>query len=64
MKEAAERQREAIFQKLAQEEEARRLAAESLEKMRNDLHVEEQEEKARAQERADFEKKIRQKEEL
>lgn len=41
MKEAAERQRDAIFQKLAQEEEARRTAAENLEKMRNDLHVEE-----------------------
>jgi len=47
MKEAAERQRDAIFQKLAKEEEERRLASESLEKMRNDLHVEEQEEKAR-----------------
>ena len=47
MKEAAERQRDAIFAKLAAEEEQRRMASESLEKMRNDLHVEEQEEKAR-----------------
>jgi len=47
MKEAAERQRDLIFQKLAREEEERRVAADSLEKMRNDLHVEEQEEKAR-----------------
>ena len=47
MKEAAERQRDAIFAKLAAEESARRMASESLEKMRNDLYVEEQEEKAR-----------------
>jgi len=64
MKEAAERQRDAIFQKLAKEEEERRLASESLEKMRNDLHVEEQEEKARRQEAAEYHKKIQQKEEL
>jgi hypothetical protein len=47
MKEAAERQREAIFAKLEREETERRLKSESLEQMRNDLHVEEQEEKAR-----------------
>ena len=41
MKEAAERQRDAIFQKLAKEEAERRHASESLEAMRNDLHVEE-----------------------
>ena len=50
MKEAAERQREAIFKKLEAEELERRNAQESLEKMRNDLHVEEQEEKARQKE--------------
>ena len=64
MKEAAERQREAIFNKLAAEEKQRREEKDYVENMRNELQVELQEEKARAQERADYEKKIRQKEEL
>jgi hypothetical protein len=39
MKEAAEAQREAIFQKLAAEEAARRAETEYVENMRNDLYV-------------------------
>lgn len=64
MKEAAEAQREAIFQKLAAEEAARRAETEYIENMRNDLYVQETEEKARAMERAEFEKRQRQKQEL
>ena len=48
MKEAAEAQRDAIFQKLAEEEAARRAEAEYVENLRNDLQVQEMEEKARA----------------
>ena len=47
MKEAAEAQRNAIFDKLAGEEAARRQEAEYIEGLRNELQVEEQEEKAR-----------------
>jgi hypothetical protein len=54
MKEAAEAQREAIFQKLAAEEAARRAETEYVENMRNDLYVQETEEKARANERAEY----------
>ena len=57
MKDAAEAQREAIFQKLAEEEAARRAEAEFLENLRNDLQVQQLEEKAREQERRDAEKK-------
>mmetsp|Transcript_35850 Transcript_35850/g.54976 ORF Transcript_35850/g.54976 Transcript_35850/m.54976 type:complete len:151 (-) Transcript_35850:271-723(-) len=64
MKEAAEAQRNAIFQKLAKEEAARRAEAEYVENLRNDLQVQEMEERARAQEREQAEKKFRQKEEL
>ena len=61
MKEAAEEQRDMIFKKLAEEEAHRRAEAEYLENLRNELQVQEMEEKARGQERADEEKKIRQK---
>lgn len=50
MKEMAEAQRDAIFQKLAQEEAERRAQATYVENLRNDLQVEELEEKARAAE--------------
>lgn len=50
MKEQAEAQRDAIFQKLAQEEAERRAQATYIENLRNDLQVEELEEKARAAE--------------
>jgi hypothetical protein len=50
MKEMAEAQRDAIFQKLAQEEAERRAQATYIENLRNDLQVEELEEKARAAE--------------
>lgn len=46
----AEAQRDAIFQKLAQEEAERRAQATYIENLRNDLQVEELEEKARAAE--------------
>ena len=59
MKEAAEAQRESIFKKLAEEEAQRRAEAEFVENLRNDLQVQEAEERARAQERADNEKKMR-----
>lgn len=64
MKEAAEAQREAIFRKLAQEEAERRAKAEYIENLRNDLQTQEAEEQHRAKERADAEKKLRQKAEL
>jgi hypothetical protein len=48
MKEAAEAQRDSIFQKLAEEEAARRAQAEYIENLRNDLQVQEMEVKARA----------------
>jgi hypothetical protein len=51
MKEAAEAQRDAIFQKLSAEEAARRAEYEYIQNMRNDLQVQEQEERARAAER-------------
>lgn len=50
MKEDAEAQRDAIFQKLAQEEAERRANATYIENLRNDLQVQEMEEKARAAE--------------
>ena len=64
MKEAAEAQRDAIFKKLAAEEAARRAENEYVENLRNDLQVQELEEKFRAAERSDAEKRMRQKEEL
>ena len=64
MKEAAEAQRDAIFKKLAAEEAARRAENEYVENLRNDLQVEELEEKFRAAERNDAERRQRQKEEL
>lgn len=64
MKEAAEAQRDAIFKKLAAEEAARRAENEYVENLRNDLQVQELEEKFRAAEKADAEKRQRQKEEL
>lgn len=48
MKAAAEAQRDAIFKQLAEEEAQRRAEAEFIENMRNDLYVQEQEEKAQA----------------
>ena len=47
MKMAAEAQRDAIFKKLAAEEAARREQAEYVENLRNDLQVQEMEEKYR-----------------
>lgn len=64
MKEAADAQRDAIFNKLAAEEAQRRAEAEYIENLRNDLQVQEMEEKARAAERAEAEKRYRQKQEL
>ena len=58
MKEAAEAQRDAIFQKLSEEEARRRAEYEYIENMRNDLQVQEQEERARAAERAEKNKTI------
>ena len=64
MKEAAEAQRDAIFKKLAAEESARREESEYVEGLRNNLQVEEMEEKYRAQERNEADKRYRQKMEL
>jgi len=64
MKDAAEAQRDAIFRKLAAEEAARREEAEYVENLRNDLQVQEMEERARMIERQEAEKRQRQKEEL
>ena len=64
MKQQAEAQREAIFDKLAQEEADRRAQQEYIENLRNDLQVEEMEERFRAQEREAAAKKLRMKEEL
>lgn len=50
MKADAEAQREAIFQKLAEEEAARRAEANYIENLRNNLQVEEMEERARKNE--------------
>lgn len=64
MKEAAEAQRDAIFRKLAAEEAARRAESEYVENLRNDLQVQEMEEKHRFKEMSDADKRQRQKEEL
>jgi hypothetical protein len=64
MKLAAEAQRDAIFKKLAAEEAARRAESDYVESLRNNLQVEEMEEKYRAAERAEAEKRLRQKQEL
>lgn len=64
MKEAAEAQRDAIFKKLAEEEAERRAEKAYVENLRNDLQVQELEEKFRHAEREDALKKQRQKEEL
>lgn len=48
MKEMAEAQRDAIFRKLAAEEAERRAESEYVEGLRNNLQVEEMEEKYRA----------------
>jgi hypothetical protein len=64
MKDAAEAQRDAIFKKLAAEEAARREEAEYVEGLRNNLQVEEMEEKHRANEKNESEKRARQKAEL
>ena len=64
MKEAAEAQRDAIFRKLAAEEAARRAQSEYVENLRNDLQVQEMEEKHRHKEMSEADKRQRQKEEL
>ena len=51
MKDAAEAQRDAIFKKLAAEEAERRAEAEYVESLRNELQVEEMEEKYRRSEK-------------
>lgn len=53
-----------IFKKLAEEEAARRAEAEYIENLRNDLVLQEMEEKARDNERAEAEKRLRQRQEL
>lgn len=64
MKAQAEAQREAIFGKLAAEEAGRRAEQEYIENLRNDLQVEEMEERFRVQEQNQAAKKLRMKEEL
>jgi hypothetical protein len=64
MKMAAEAQRDAIFRKLAAEEKARREESEYVENLRNDLQVQEMEEKYRNQEMSEAQMRQRQKEEL
>ena len=64
MKMAAEAQRDAIFRKLAAEEKARREESEYVENLRNDLQVQDMEEKYRNQEYQEAQKIQRQKEEL
>lgn len=64
MKMAAEAQRDAIFRKLAAEEKARREESEYVENLRNDLQVQDMEEKYRNQEYQEAQKRQRQKEEL
>lgn len=64
LKAEAEAQREAIFQKLALEEAERRAESEYVENLRNDLQVEEMEERARAAEREAENKRQRQLQEL
>lgn len=50
MKNAAEAQREEIFQRIAEEEARRRAEKEYIENLRNDLQLQEIEMRARAQE--------------
>ena len=57
MKMAAEAQRDAIFRKLAAEEKARREESEYVENLRNDLQVQEMEEKYRNQEMSEAQKR-------
>ena len=64
MKDAAEAQRDAIFNRLAQEEAKRRAQSDYIENLRNELQVEEMEERARAKEQSDAYKRQQQKEEL
>jgi hypothetical protein len=64
MKEEAEAQGEAIFRKLAEEEAARRAEKEYIENLRNNLQVEEMEERARQNERDAAAKKNAQRMEL
>jgi hypothetical protein len=64
MKNAAEAQREEIFQRIAEEEARRRAEKEYIENLRNDLQLQEIEMRARAQEQEEADKKIRQKQEL
>jgi hypothetical protein len=64
LKDQAEQQREAIFRKLALEEAERRAQKEYIENLRNDLQVEEAEERARQAEREAEEKRLRQLHEL
>lgn len=64
MKMQAEQQREAIFDKLATEEKQRREEQEYIENLRNNLQVEEMEERFRAAEREAAAKKVRMREEL
>ena len=64
MKMQAEAQREAIFDQLALEEKQRREQQEYVENLRNDLQVEEMEERFRAGEREAAARKQRMKEEL
>ena len=64
MKDQAEAQREAIFQKLALEEAERRAQAEYIENLRIELQNEEAEERARLAEKEQEDKRLRQLHEL
>ena len=56
--------KEQIFQKLKEEDEARRAQEEFKEYLRTELQIEESEAAARAKERAEAEKRVRVREEL
>lgn len=64
MKAQAEEARSKIFEKLKQEEDARRAENEFKENLRNELFYEETEAAAKAKERAEAEKRVRVREEL
>jgi len=64
LKAQAEEAREKIFQRLKEEEEARRAEEEFKENLRNELYMEETEAAAKAKERAEAEKRARVREEL
>ena len=64
MKRAAKAKRDAIFRKPVAKEKARREGSEYVDNLRNDLQVQEMEEKYRNQEISEAQKRQRQMEEL